>query len=230
MDEVSRTLRKKEKTRHTLILAAQDLVLERRGGKISIQEITEKADLGLGTFYNYFDSKQEIYQAVVELMREDFMSGLNHLRSNMKDPVTLVAHTIRYCVRENLLNEEWRDFLKYSGLEGNHFLEQTPGQCAEDLLRGIKAGRFKIHNVEFATNLIQGMLRQVAGEMLQGTMGTEGIDELASSVLRMLGLPDVVARAIVQAPLPPVRANKVQNRGVQPAPMDANSSSPIALS
>lgn len=224
MDEASRTLRKKEKTRQTLIIAAKKLVLERRGGKVSIHEITEAADLGLGTFYNYFNSKQDIFEAVAEIMLEEFRGGLDQFRSNLKDPATLMAHTIRYCVRENQLNEDWSDFLKYSGIDGTHYLEQTREQCAQDLLKGVRAGRFKIRDLDFATSLIQGMLRQVISEMSQGTMGADSINELGSCVLRMLGLPDVVARAIVKAPLPPVKVEKIRSHQLH---LDSNSASAL---
>lgn len=261
MEEVSRLLRKKEKTRQTLIQAAKALVLnrvavhsvpgislpdqnslpgqnslpdqnslpgqnseqsqnttlikEKTDCKISIQEITDKADLGLGTFYNYFTSKQEIYQAVLETMLAEFRTGLDRIRSTSKDPAATLALTAKYCARENLLNEDWKQFIIRSKVRGEYYLEQSSDQCLEDILRGVKAGRFKVQDIDFARNLIQGMLRHVSREMNEGRMGIEAINETASCILRMLGLPDVVARAIVQAPLPPVAAENTEKQKAQ---------------
>lgn len=208
MQDASRTARKKIKTRQALIDAARLLVLEKRGGKISIQEITDKADVGLGTFYNYFTSKQEIYTAVLNSMVEEFRNGLSRLRSRLKDPATIVALTVKYCARESLLNEEWKNFLSFSKVKDEYYLEQTSEQCLADVLKGVKAGRFKVQDGDFARNLIQGMLRYVSREMTEGRMGIEAVNETASCVLRMLGIPDVVARAIVQIPLPAVAIDK----------------------
>ena len=54
---VSRLDRRKARTRQALIDAAVRLIAEGRGDRASIQEITEEADIGFGSFYNHFDSK-----------------------------------------------------------------------------------------------------------------------------------------------------------------------------
>jgi AcrR family transcriptional regulator len=37
------------------------LIAEGRGERASIQEITEVADIGFGSFYNHFASKEELF-------------------------------------------------------------------------------------------------------------------------------------------------------------------------
>ena len=49
--------RRKARTRQALIDAAVRLIAEGRGERASIQEITDAADIGFGSFYNHFDSK-----------------------------------------------------------------------------------------------------------------------------------------------------------------------------
>ena len=50
--KVSRLDRRKARTRQALIDAAVQLIAEGRGDRASIQEITEEADIGFGSFYN----------------------------------------------------------------------------------------------------------------------------------------------------------------------------------
>ncbi len=50
--------RRKARTRQALIDAAVQLIAEGRGERASIQEITEAADIGFGSFYNHFASKE----------------------------------------------------------------------------------------------------------------------------------------------------------------------------
>jgi hypothetical protein len=45
--------RRKARTRQALIDAAARLIAEGRGERASIQEITEAADIGFGSFYNH---------------------------------------------------------------------------------------------------------------------------------------------------------------------------------
>jgi AcrR family transcriptional regulator len=42
------------------------LIAEGRGDRASIQEITDAADIGFGSFYNYFNSKEQLFQTAAE--------------------------------------------------------------------------------------------------------------------------------------------------------------------
>src|SRR5271165_7053754 len=67
---VSRLDRRKARTRQALIDAAVRLIAEGRGDRASIAEITEEADIGFGSFYNHFDSKEQLFQAASEEVLE----------------------------------------------------------------------------------------------------------------------------------------------------------------
>jgi len=56
----SRHERRRLLTRKTLIQAALQLVLEKGFDAISIQDITDRADLGRGTFYIHFNDKEDV--------------------------------------------------------------------------------------------------------------------------------------------------------------------------
>ena len=57
----SRLDRRKARTRQALIDAAVRLIAEGRGERASIAEITEEADIGFGSFYNHFGSKEQLF-------------------------------------------------------------------------------------------------------------------------------------------------------------------------
>ena len=57
----SRLDRRRARTRQALIGAAARLIAEGRGERASIQEITEEADIGFGSFYNHFDNKEQLF-------------------------------------------------------------------------------------------------------------------------------------------------------------------------
>src|SRR5690349_10717909 len=60
-----RQQRRTEQTRSRLIDAALQLFLERGYDAVSIGEITERADLGAGTYYLHFRDKRSLYEALV---------------------------------------------------------------------------------------------------------------------------------------------------------------------
>lgn len=58
--------RKKEETRRRITLAALDLFHERGFEATTVDEITERADVAKGTFFNYFPKKESVLQALSE--------------------------------------------------------------------------------------------------------------------------------------------------------------------
>jgi AcrR family transcriptional regulator len=64
--ELDRHQRRKQRTRHRLQEAMLALVLEKGVEDITIQEITDRADLGRGTFYFHFDDKDDLLWSIIE--------------------------------------------------------------------------------------------------------------------------------------------------------------------
>lgn len=58
---IGRREKKKKIAREKILKAAMDIFEHKGFEKASISEIAEKADLGVGTVYNYFKSKDEIF-------------------------------------------------------------------------------------------------------------------------------------------------------------------------
>lgn len=58
--ETSKRERKKIQTKKTISRIALELFFSKGLNKITVAEIMEEADLGTGTFYNYFESKEAI--------------------------------------------------------------------------------------------------------------------------------------------------------------------------
>jgi len=59
------------KRKRNVLLAAQQLFIEKGFLNTSIQEILDKAKISKGTFYNYFTSKNDCLVSILEIGRED---------------------------------------------------------------------------------------------------------------------------------------------------------------
>lgn len=62
----SRVARRKEKTKRRLLEVARQLFSEKGIYWAKVEDITEMADIGKGTFYKYFDSKETILLVLLE--------------------------------------------------------------------------------------------------------------------------------------------------------------------
>src|ERR1700721_1700587 len=90
----SRLERRKQRTRAALIKAAQRLIAE---GKVNVPvlEITQAADVGMGSFYNHFDSKEQLFEAAVADVLDAHGALLARLTASIEDPAETFATSYR---------------------------------------------------------------------------------------------------------------------------------------
>ena len=198
---------KRQATRQVLLEAVRELVFEKGHDSISIQEITTRARVSTGTYYNYFDTKQDVFMAVAQSLQGVIAAELETIREPINDPAMKVSITLKYYFHQSLNNQDWRDFTRFTKLTELP-LEQAIDARIEDIERGVKGGRFKVDNVQFTESLIWGMFRHVVSAIEKGHVGRNATDYAIRSILQMLGLPEIVAKALTQTPLPPIAAQK----------------------
>ena len=68
------TDRRVRRTRHALENALISLILEKGYDAVTIEEITDRADLGRTTFYLHFRDKEELLMNAIDTMIEDFLA------------------------------------------------------------------------------------------------------------------------------------------------------------
>ena len=90
----NRLERRKMRTRAALIRAAQGFIA---AGKLNVPvlDITQAADVGMGSFYNHFDSKEELFQAAVNEVLDELGAILDKLTGEGEDPAETFARSFR---------------------------------------------------------------------------------------------------------------------------------------
>src|ERR1700752_674901 len=90
----NRSERRKMRTRSTLIRAAQTFIA---AGKLNVPvlEITQAADVGMGSFYNHFDSKEELFPAAVADVLASHGAFPDQLTESIEDPAETFASSFR---------------------------------------------------------------------------------------------------------------------------------------
>jgi AcrR family transcriptional regulator len=115
--KVSRLDRRKARTRQALIDAAVRLIAEGRGDRASIQEITEEADIGFGSFYNHFDTKEQLFQTASEEVLERWGQMIDRASAGITDPAELFAAGPRISGRLGWTHPDIAAFLTGMGLD-----------------------------------------------------------------------------------------------------------------
>lgn len=201
----SRLDRRKARTRQAMIDAAVELIAEGRGEHASIQEITDKADVGFGSFYNHFSDKEQLFQVASAEVLERWGQMIDRACAGITDPAELFAVSFRISGLLGWTHPDVARFLTGAGLD----LLDAPRGLAPRALRDIKAGqaagRFTVPNAEIALSAVAGgllgllRLRQRHPERLEEA----AVDQLAEAILRLLGIAAREATRLATLPLPP---------------------------
>ncbi|GAA1554253.1 TetR/AcrR family transcriptional regulator [Actinomadura kijaniata] len=200
----SRTDRRKARTRQALIDAARAVLAERGTAEVSIQQITDAADVGFGSFYNHFGGKDELFQAAVADVLEEHGRLLDELTAGLDDPAEVFAASWRLTGRLVHTHPQVARVLARLGLS---YLDSDQGlapRALRDIRRAVDAGRFRIDNPHVALAGAAGALLGLLHLWLvrPDLIDEAACDELAEHVLRMFGLSHASAREIAHRPLP----------------------------
>lgn len=211
--------RRKRETRARLVRAAFDLMAERGKDAVAINEITEAADVGLGSFYNHFDSKEAIHAAVAADVLDGFGQALTAIASGLDDPAEVLAASVRHVVLRAYEDPRWGRFLLGHMLSLSTLSEGMGRYLVHDLVVGFDAGRFEANDRLMAVLTVGGTATaavtfavQVSGRDPHRLGEVEGVElgderfpeRTASAVLQVLGIPADEANEISRRPLPPV--------------------------
>src|SRR5512142_2816722 len=91
---LARRERRRTETRERIFRAALKLFAERGVAATTVEDITEAADVGKGTFFNYFPSKEHVLAAFGEMQ-----AGKARAVFASAKPGTPLAVTVRRLVR-----------------------------------------------------------------------------------------------------------------------------------
>jgi AcrR family transcriptional regulator len=89
-----------------LYTASIDLFTEQGYEETSIEDITERADVARGTFFNYFDRKEEVIAAWGARRRDLLRDELGAIAGGGLDVLTCLENCMRALARMNKV--EWR--------------------------------------------------------------------------------------------------------------------------
>jgi AcrR family transcriptional regulator len=199
----SRLERRKQRTRAALIGAAQRLIAE---GKVNVPvlEITQAADVGMGSFYNHFDSKEQLFEAAVADVLDAHGAMLDRLTESIDDPAETFATSFRLIGRLFRRRPRESEILLANGLALLSSDRGLAPRALRDIRAGVDTGRFTVDDPELALFMAGGALLGL-GKLLRDNPDRDdarAADSVTENVLRLFGLSAAEARAVCQRPLP----------------------------
>jgi AcrR family transcriptional regulator len=199
----SRLDRRKAQTRGALIRAAQRLIAEGRTN-VPILEITQAADVGMGSFYNHFETKEQLFEAAVEAVMDAYGALLDRVTAQIEDPAEVFAASFRLTGRLHRREPELSRVLLNNALR---LLSGTNGlapRARRDIAAAVEAGRFDVADLDVAVTMAAGALIAL-GQLLHDQPQRdveETTDRVTEDLLRMFGLSKRQAARICALDLP----------------------------
>jgi AcrR family transcriptional regulator len=111
--------RRKSETRERIFLAALRLFAERGFFRTTVEAITEAADVGKGTFFSYFPSKEHVFG----MMHEVQLSKVLHAEAEAKTGDLPIRDVLRQFI-QNIAEEPGRSQLVARGLLATVFTNE----------------------------------------------------------------------------------------------------------
>jgi AcrR family transcriptional regulator len=195
--------RRRAQTRAALISAAQDFLAEGRADA-PINEVTGRANVAIGSFYNHFSSKDELFASAVTDAFERYAILLDALSGDLPDPAARFARSFRLTGH---LHRRHPQLSRILLAEGHVLARSSVGvapRARRDLLEATAAGRFTATDIDRAMVLVTGATIEL-GYLLHDQPSrdvTSTVDGVTTDVLVALGLPRDEAADLCAESLP----------------------------
>ncbi len=201
----SRVDRRKRRNRNALIEAADKVITEKGIDAATMLEIAELADVGAGTIYNYFESKDELAVSVMERVMRRLAERIEAVTNTFSDPAQVYAFGVRNVMKAATTDRRWRWLLMRSEVIAGAMYRVMGPYAIRDIRRACKAGRYSVEDPELAwrqaTHAIVGFSIAVCDQNID----PKKIDEAVVNLLGMVGVARDEAWEIARRPSPRLR-------------------------
>ncbi|MEO0439229.1 MAG: TetR/AcrR family transcriptional regulator [Pseudomonadota bacterium] len=196
----NRQARRKQRTRALLIKVANEVFLAKGVDGASVTDITDEADVAYGTFYNYFNSVEEIVTASVEQVISEINDEISTGLRESTDPALQLAYGLRDLFKRFVQEPAFKWLIQKPDLFADAIFRTAAASAAEDITNGIESGDFELTGglptvQNFCVWGFTGAMRQIA----ESPDEVEEItDDVLRAFLRILGVSDSKAQKAVE--------------------------------
>ena len=201
------------KTREKLLTAGARVLAEIGQNKATIEDFIRAAGVTRATFYNYYKTKTELLDDLSEEIGADPFNAIERTCAHLTDPVERIGIPIRLLLTYALSHPAWAWTIHASTLDAEVVARNALVFPKPDLLIGRAAGLFEFSDLQSASDVIVGTMRQAIATALADGTRAHYADEICRLLLRGLGVPKADANAIAVQPLPENLEQQMNQRG-----------------
>jgi AcrR family transcriptional regulator len=201
---LGRVARKQQRKREALVLAGYKVMSERGIDSATMVEIAELADVGAGTVYSYFKSKDELAVAVLERVMQDLAQRIETVTNTFTDPAQVYAYGVRMVMESATGDKRWKQLLYRAEVIADAIFNIHGPFAIRDIENAVKAKRYKVSNARLTFKLACFAMIGASSAINQGELPVSSIDETVVRLLCMNGVSEAEAIEIASRPCPPL--------------------------
>ncbi len=198
-------MEKRERTRSSLIESAYRVFARKETDAVTIDDIIAEAGVARGTFYNYFQTREDVLRAVAASLSDAMNQKIWAQYATIADPAERMAIGLRQFLHQAMRDSTWGWVIVRIGLVAAPLSETIERGLMTDLEAGIRLKRFQVESVQAAIDLVLGTALMAMRTILEGHTEANYPEQITKLILKSLGVADVEAGVIafkVLEPLP----------------------------
>ena len=177
---------KKNRTKAAIIDGAIEVLAKKGFQNASIREMTEKAGIANGTFYNHYKDRRSIFDEVGKLIAIELTNAIEINEISTKDPAQKIVNATTHFITRSVQVKAW----------GNIFLEayeaipmikkEVSRYLIRDIKNGIKKKLFKIKYDDFIVEQINVLILHAIRIQLKTGQDIKITNKTSNSILQLL--------------------------------------------
>jgi AcrR family transcriptional regulator len=189
-------------TRTKLIEAAHALMAEKGFDLCTIEEITKRADVGFGSFYNHFASKEDIAKSVFAQRASEIRVITDEIAEREQDRSVAITYIQKMFLTKAVHDSVWARFIVRAQDSHRQMNETFVISAANDIRIALEQKRFSITCVDTAADITIAALISAMTRILEGGPSEQITVETVECLMRLYGVETTEARRLARLPLP----------------------------
>jgi AcrR family transcriptional regulator len=198
----TRSDRRKRRNRQAMLEAGHQVMASKGIDAATMAEIAELADVGAGTVYNYFTSKDDLAMCVMERVMDLLAQRIEAVTNTFDDPGQVYAFGIRNVMKAATTDRRWRWLLRRSEVIADAMYRVMGPYAIRDIRNAVAAGRYRTEDPELAWRMATHAIVGFSLAVCDRKIGIEKMDDAVVNLLGMLGVRPEEAWEIARRPCP----------------------------
>jgi len=190
----SRIERRQQRTRTALMEAARRITAEKGVDGLTIRDLSDEVDIAMGSFYTYFETKDELLTEVVREISLQTADLIDQVNDGTNEPLRIIAtaiHTLDSIICADPI-VGW--FVVRMSDRSGDLTSGMNERFIRDITLGCENGDFSIPNIPIAAASFVAAVQTFFKGRLTGKIKDKEVPDFIHLMLRLFGANDEAAR------------------------------------